>query len=105
MVPVAANQQAEILAVKSGRAISSANEEKLRAALSSLNEVLDGIDSDNSASDEDKADDSKTGERPDDKKLDPDEGKDAEAEKAERLNVIKSARELVTGGKDNKETK
>ena len=70
--------------------------------------MLDGIDSDNStASDEksDKRDDSKTGERPDDKKLDPDEGKDAEAEKAERLNVIKSARELVTGGKDNKETK
>lgn len=97
---------AEILAVKSGRAISSANEEKLRAALASLNEVLEGIDSDNSsASDEDKPDDSKTGEEQDDKKLAPDKGRDAEAEKAERLNVIKSARELVTGGKDNKETK
>lgn len=97
VVPVAANQQAEILAVKSGRAISSANEEKMRAALASLNEVLDGIDSDNNS---DASDD-----KPDDKKLDPDKGKDAEAEKAERLNVIKSARELVTGGKDNKETK
>lgn len=97
VVPVAANQQAEILAVKSGRAISSANEEKLRAALASLNEVLEGIDSDNSSN--------TSGEKPDDKKLDLDEGKDAEAEKAERLNVIKSARELVTGGKDNKETK
>ena len=106
VVPVAANQQAEILAVKSGRAISSANEEKLRAALASLNEVLEGIDSDNSStSDEDKPDDSKTGEKQDDKKLAPDKGRDAEAEKAERLNVIKSARELVTGGKDNKETK
>lgn len=106
VVPVAANQQAEILAVKSCRAISSANEEKLRAALASLNEVLEGIDSDNSnTSDEDKPDDSKTGEKQDDKKLAPDKGRDAEAEKAERLNVIKSARELVTGGKDNKETK
>lgn len=113
VVPVAANQQAEILAVKSGRAISSANEDKLRAALASLNEVLEGIDSDNSSntSDEksnekpDKRDDSKADDKSDDKKLDPDRGKDAEAEKAERLNVIKSARELVTGGKDNKETK
>ena len=83
----------------------SANEEKLRAALASLNEVLEGIDSDNSStSDEDKPDDSKTGEQQD-KKLAPNKGRDAEAEKAERLNVIKSARELVTGGKDNKETK
>ena len=105
VVPVAANQQAEILAVKSGRAISSANEEKLRAALASLNEVLESIDSDNSStSDEDKPDDSTTGEQQD-KKLVPNKGRDAEAEKAERLNVIKSARELVTGGKDNKETK
>lgn len=105
VVPVAANQQAEILAVKSGRAISSANEEKLRASLALLNEGLEGIDSDNSnTSDEDKPDDSKTGEQQD-KKLAPDKGRDAEAEKAERLNVIKSARELVTGGKDNKETK
>ena len=67
--------------------------------------MLEGIDSDNSnTSDEDKPDDSKTGEQQD-KKLAPDKGRDAEAEKAERLNVIKSARELVTGGKDNKETK
>ena len=74
--------------------------------MASLNEVLEGIDSDNSnTSDEDKPDDSKTGEKQDDKKLAPDKGRDAEAEKAERLNVIKSARELVTGGKDNKETK
>ena len=59
----------------------------------------------NQQADEDKPDDSKTGEKQDDKKLAPDKGRDAEAEKAERLNVIKSARELVTGGKDNKETK
>ena len=62
------------------------------------------IPNNSSASDEDKPDDSKTGEKKDDKKLAL-ISRDAEAEKAERLNVIKSARELVTGGKDNKETK
>lgn len=46
LVQVAANQGAEVLEVKSGRAISAANESRLRTALDSLREVLDGIGSD-----------------------------------------------------------
>ena len=47
LVQVAANQGAEVLEVKSGRVLSAANEEKLRNALQSLNEVLDGVAADN----------------------------------------------------------
>ena len=47
LVQVAANQGAEVLEVKSGRVLSAANEEKLRNALQSLNEVLDGVAEDN----------------------------------------------------------
>lgn len=52
LVQVAANQGAEVLEVKSGRAIS-ASESKLRAALDSLHEVLDGIDSADKKPDDD----------------------------------------------------
>ncbi len=52
LVQVAANQGAEVLEVKSGRAISTSDESKLRAALDSLHEVLDGIDSDNKKPDD-----------------------------------------------------
>lgn len=69
---VAANQGAEVLEVKSGRAISASNESKLRAALDSLHEVLDGIDSDNKKPD-DSSDDSTddSGDEPDDSTDDP----------------------------------
>lgn len=73
LVQVAANQGAEVLEVKSGgRAISASNESKLRAALDSLHEVLDGIDSDNKKPD-DSSDDSTddSGDEPDDSMDDP----------------------------------
>lgn len=73
LVQVAANQGAEVLEVKSGRAISASNESKLRAALDSLHEVLDGIDSDNKKPDDDAADDSTddSSDKPDDSTDDP----------------------------------
>ena len=72
LVQVAANQGAEVLEVKSGRAISASNESKLRAALDSLHEVLDGIDSDNKKPD-DSSDDSTddSSDEPDDSTDDP----------------------------------
>ena len=68
LVQVAANQGAEVLEVKSGRAISASNASKLRAALDSLHEVLDGIDSDSKKPDDDAADDSTddSSDKPDD---------------------------------------
>ena len=73
LVQVAANQGAEVLEVKSGRAISASNESKLRAALDSLHEVLDGIDSDNRKPDDDATDDSTddSSDQPDDSTDDP----------------------------------
>ena len=80
LVQVAANQGAEVLEVKSGRAISASNESKLRAALDSLHEVLDGIDSadkkpDDDTDDSDPADastdDSDDSKRKDQKSFDP----------------------------------
>ena len=65
LVQVAANQGAEVLEVKSGRAISASNESKLRAALDSLHEVLDGIDSADKKPDDDTDDSDPTG-KPDD---------------------------------------
>ena len=65
LVQVAANQGAEVLEVKSGRAISASNESKLRAALDSLHEVLDGIDSDNADKNPDESDDPEPDENPD----------------------------------------
>ena len=77
---VAANQGAEVLEVKSGRAISASNESKLRAALDSLHEVLDGIDSVDKKPDDDtddsdptdtSTDDSDDSKRKDQKSFDP----------------------------------
>ena len=77
---VAANQGAEVLEVKSGRAISASNESKLRAALDSLHEVLDGIDSADKKPDDDtddfdptdtSTDDSDDSKRKDQKSFDP----------------------------------
>ncbi|PAC72577.1 peptidase, partial [Bifidobacterium pseudocatenulatum] len=72
LVQVAANQGAEVLEVKSGRAISASNESKLRAALDSLHEVLDGIDSADKKPDDDTDDsmDDSSG-QPDDSTDDP----------------------------------
>lgn len=72
LVQVAANQGAEVLEVKSGRAISASNESKLRAALDSLHEVLDGIDSDNKKPDDDTDDSTDdSSDQPDDSTDDP----------------------------------
>lgn len=43
LVQVAANQGAEVLEVKAGRAISKANEDKIRTAYEALGELLDSI--------------------------------------------------------------
>ena len=73
LVQVAANQGAEVLEVKSGRAISASNASRLRAALDSLHEVLDGIDSDSKKPDDDATDDSTddSSDKPDDSTDDP----------------------------------
>ena len=71
---VAANQGAEVLEVKSGRAISASNEGKLRAALDSLHEVLDGIDSADKKPDDD-TDDSDSTDKPDDSTDDTDDSR------------------------------
>ena len=80
LVQVAANQGAEVLEVKSGCAIGASNESKLRAALDSLHEVLDGIDSADKKPDDDtddsdptdtSTDDSDDSKRKDQKSFDP----------------------------------
>ena len=71
LVQVAANQGAEVLEVKSGRAISASNESKLRAALDSLHEVLDGIDSADKKPDDDTDDSTDDPKRKDQKSFDP----------------------------------
>lgn len=43
LVQIAANQEAEVIEVKAGRAISKANESKIRTAYDALGELLDSI--------------------------------------------------------------
>ena len=70
---VAANQGAEVLEVKAGRAISNANEDKIRTAYEALGELLDSI---TETPDDDDTDDSKPDDEPDDSdKPEPDDGK------------------------------
>ena len=75
---VAANQGAEVLEVKAGRAISKANEDKIRTAYEALGELLDSI---TETPDDDDTDDSKPDDEPDDDTADdsdkpePDDGK------------------------------
>ena len=84
LVTVAANQQAEVTEVKaaaaemkSGRSISAANEEKIRAAYDALGEILDGLE----GSDQD-------GESEDEKS----------AIRAERAAEIKKIADYIGGG-------
>ena len=63
LVQVAANQGAEVLEVKAGRAISKANEDKIRTAYDALEELLDAI---TETPDDDDHDDSKPDDEPDD---------------------------------------
>ncbi len=78
LVQVAANQGAEVLEVKAGRAISKANEDKIRLAYEALGELLDSI---TETPDDDDTDDSKPDDEPDDDTADdsdkpePDAGK------------------------------
>lgn len=85
VVQIAANQQAEILQVKAGRAISKSNEDKLRAAYDSIGEVLSGIDSDNSKKPKQDTDDPESG----------DEGKKGSDAKTSEL--VTKAREILAG--------
>lgn len=77
LVQVAANQGAEVLEVKAGRAISKANEDKIRTAYEALGELLDSI----TETPDDEPDDSKPDDEPDDDtpddsdKPEPDDGK------------------------------
>ena len=77
LVQVAANQGAEVLEVKAGRAISKANEDKIRVAYEALGELLDSI----TETPDDEPDDSKPDDEPDDDtpddsdKPEPDDGK------------------------------
>lgn len=95
LVTVAANQQAEVdevkaalAAVKAGRAISAANEEKIRAAYDALGEILDGL-SDGAEGAGDDADD---GENPDEKS----------ATSAERAAEFKKIAEYIGGATTSK---
>lgn len=77
LVQVAANQGAEVLEVKAGRAISKANESKIRVAYEALGELLDSIDDepDGSGSDDVPGDGSDESAKPTDdnsKSFDPD---------------------------------
>ncbi|MDN5980255.1 MAG: HK97 family phage prohead protease, partial [Bifidobacterium mongoliense] len=71
LVQIAANQGAEILEVKAGRAISAANESKIRKAHDALAELLDAITEtpDDDSGSKDDADDKSAD--PEHKKLDP----------------------------------
>ena len=64
LVQVAANQGAEVLEVKSGRAISKANEEKIRRAYDALGELLDSITDRPDAPDPDPDEDPDDGDDP-----------------------------------------
>lgn len=77
LVQVAANQGAEVLEVKAGRAISKANEDKIRTAYEALGELLDSItETPDDEPDDSKPDDEPDGDTPDDSdKPEPDDGK------------------------------
>lgn len=83
IVQMAANQGAEILEVKSGRAISKANEEKLRSVHTIISEILKGLDADSEPTPED------------DPEPEKDEGKKPGDSKS--LETIKKAREILAG--------
>ena len=68
----AANQGAEVLEVKAGRAISKANEDKIRTAYEALGELLESI----TETPDDEPDDSNPDDEPDDSdKPEPNDGK------------------------------
>lgn len=83
IVQMAANQSAEILEVKSGRAISKANEEKLRSVHTIISEILKGLDTEADPTPED------------DPEPEKDEGKKPGDSKS--LETIKKAREILAG--------
>ena len=81
LVQVAANQGAEVLEVKAGRAISKANEDKIRTAYEALGELLDSI----TETPDDEPDDSKPDDEPDDSNHDdePDDDTPDDSDKPE----------------------
>lgn len=78
---VAANQGAEVLEVKAGRAISKANEDKIRTAYEALGELLDSI---TETPDDDDTDDSKPDDEPDDDTADDSDKPEPDAGKAKK---------------------
>ena len=81
LVQVAANQGAEVLEVKAGRAISKANEDKIRTAYEALGELLDSI---TETPDDDDTDDSKPDDEPDDDTADDSDKPEPDAGKAKK---------------------
>ena len=81
LVQVAANQGAEVLEVKAGRAIGKANEDKIRTAYEALGELLDSI---TETPDDDDTDDSKPDDEPDDDTADDSDKPEPDAGKAKK---------------------